>query len=1252
MDNLLWETERMETDNAQIERIFSQAADLDDAAERSAFLDTACGQDQQLRAAVERLLKHDVADSFLESPIVAPPTLEQPSEQVGSYIGPYKLIEEIGEGGMGKVFMALQKMPVRRKVALKVIKPGMDSKQVVSRFEAERQALALMDHPCIARVFDGGTTESGRPYFVMELVRGAPITDYCDGRKLTTNERLELFGAVSQAVQHAHQKGIIHRDLKPSNIMITLYDGKPMPKVIDFGIAKATSGQLSEATLVTNYAQMIGTPVYMSPEQAELSSQDIDTRSDVYSLGVLLYELLTGTTPLERERVGEISFDELRRIIREEEPPTPSTRLSTLNAALDTTAEDRRTDRRTLSKQISGELDWIVMKALEKDRTRRYESASELAKDVQRFLNDEAVEACPPSVSYRLKKAVRKHRTGIATAFSVALALVIGLAVATWQAIVATDAKDRATEQQRLAEQRFEEIQQQHQQIAANLDLALNALDEVYIKAIGEDRLLGEQIARPDDMKAPAPLLRPALTDLERELLKRGLTFYDQFAEQNATAPRAIAQTAEAYYRVGLLQAGLGEAEDAATSYRSAIGRFERLIEQNSENSELFRGLAQAYKGLANLTPEWARAKAIFEKSRLAYSRAIELRPDDVSLYLARADLNVKMGGMDSADYEKVLQLDPDNVTAHLGISLRHRYSATALEHAERAVALAPDDPKCHLNLARVLGGGKLVLGDTNGTSSSLIPSDPKGALEHYGRAIELAPELPDVYAARGEFYYNTREYQKALSDLDRALAIKPVDCPMLSTRAQVYGDLGLLDEALADLAKLLDAEPHNHVAHFRCGMIHMKAENWQAAEESISRAIEISPRYHRYKRRAVTYLYQGKTALALDDLKTALELKPKDTSTLRWFSASQLADAPEEFREGLLEIAQTAVKRSPDPAQAYADRAQLYSRLEDYEKADADFAASVELNPRDAGGWRTWGLSQLERGFLKEARESLSKAVEADPGYWLNWDACARVNFALGESGAAADDCSKVLELDPANHTNRLLRCVSYLQLGELNLARKDLASLRLSDMTSQSTRYQRALLCLALGNKTEYRECCRAMLEVSQEESSPDIGASWTAWTCALAANAVDEYAPVVQLAEQAATSDPKSDFNLKTFGGILFRAGQYEKAVEQLTAASDLIEDPDTESKSSAAYTWYLLAMATQRLGKHEEAKQWLQKANEWTDKVLDEHEEGTAPVPWNRKLTLKLFREEAEGLIKDGKSETKEATSEPGQDEPQE
>ncbi len=363
----------------------------------------------------------------------------------GTVIGHYKLLEQIGEGGMGAVFMAQQTEPIKRKVALKLIKPGMDTGQVVARFEAERQALALMDHSNIARVLDAGTTEQGRPYFVMELVRGIPITEYCISKKLSTEARLKLFIDVCHGAQHAHQKGIIHRDLKPNNVLVTLHDGKPVVKIIDFGIAKAVSQDLTERTLFTNFAQLIGTPLYMSPEQAELSGLDIDTRSDVYSLGVLLYELLTGTTPFDRDTLKKVGIEEIRRMIRETDPLKPSQRISTLKAQADSTQSSNPTrDLKRSQLELQGELDWIVMKSLEKERERRYESASAFAADVQRYLNDDPVLACPPSTAYLFRKYNRRHKTKLATGVVMATILVMGMVISMWQAVRATRAQSRA----------------------------------------------------------------------------------------------------------------------------------------------------------------------------------------------------------------------------------------------------------------------------------------------------------------------------------------------------------------------------------------------------------------------------------------------------------------------------------------------------------------------------------------------------------------------------------------------------------------------------------------------------------------------------------------------------------------------------------------------------------------------------------------------------------------------------------------
>jgi eukaryotic-like serine/threonine-protein kinase len=449
--------------------IFINALKRPEAADRQAYVAEACGDNVELRRQVEALLaEHDQLGSFLESPPAAvTETASYPvvAEEPGAAIGPYKLLQQIGEGGFGIVYMADQQSPVRRRVALKIIKPGMDTRQVLARFKAELQALSLMDHPNIARALDAGATDSGRPYFVMELVRGVPITEYCDRNNLPVHERLDLFIQVCHAVQHAHQKGIIHRDIKPSNVLVTLNDGRAVPKVIDFGVAKAIDRQLTPETLFTRFAEMIGTPLYMSPEQAEMTSLDIDTRADIYSLGVLLYELLTGNTPFDRARLQRAAFDEIRRIIREEEPPKPSLRISTLGDTRTAVAAHRQADPHRLSQLLRGDLDWIVMKALEKDRTRRYETANNFAADVLRYLSDEPVEACPPSSIYRFRKFARRNRVTITTAAVVLAALLLGTVVSVTQAI-------RATRAEQLAEDRLLEETDARNEAAAARDRA------------------------------------------------------------------------------------------------------------------------------------------------------------------------------------------------------------------------------------------------------------------------------------------------------------------------------------------------------------------------------------------------------------------------------------------------------------------------------------------------------------------------------------------------------------------------------------------------------------------------------------------------------------------------------------------------------------------------------------------------------------------------------------------------------------
>jgi Tol biopolymer transport system component/tetratricopeptide (TPR) repeat protein len=709
----------MGVDPNQAKSIFLSAIEGRTPEEWGAYLDEVCRGDVELRQRVEALLAaHQGTDRLLDEPgaaLIGSPDVAEPMEAPGTVIGRYKLLEKIGEGGMAVVYMAEQEEPIRRRVALKIIKLGMDTRQVIARFEAERQALALMDHPCIAKVLDAGSTETGRPYFVMELVTGVSITEYCDRNNLSTKDRLNLFLQVCQAVQHAHTKGIIHRDLKPSNVMVTHHDGKPVPKVIDFGIAKATNQKLTEKTLFTRYAHIIGTPAYMSPEQAELSDLDIDTRSDIYSLGVLLYELLTGTTPFSEEELRKAGYIEMQRVIREQEPAKPSTKLSTLGDTLTDIAKRRNCTPDLLRKAIRGDLDWIVMKSLEKDRVRRYETAASFAEDLRRHLEHEPVLAGGPSTTYRLRKFFRRHRTGAlaalaATVFTVAAAVVLSL----W-------GRDR----QHLAEaEAF-----RHQGILS--------------QARGQYAKADRQAA----LETITPILHSRHVGAEARLLYAGLLVEGRLPEE-ATA---------------ILKQLLEERAEIAGAAHALLARI--LWEGDSPNAEKRREIDEHRRQAEKLLPQTAEAHflrampAVTIKEQLAaLHEALELDAGHYESRRLRAFLYYA-----SRQYEK-MEHDALAMTAlrpgdPLGYSLRAtarcqlgRYPE-ALEDYDRAMARTPRDSPAYLDLV------------TRRCETLL-------RMEDYRRLVAEAQACLTSWPDRPVFQYDLFAALTALGDYDAAATL------------------------------------------------------------------------------------------------------------------------------------------------------------------------------------------------------------------------------------------------------------------------------------------------------------------------------------------------------------------------------------------------------------------------------------------------------------------------------------------------
>ena len=791
----------------RIRNLFMDVADLPPA-DRGAVLGRLCAGDRALRHAVDALLDaHDSAGSFMDNPAAqAPPFPEARllgNEQADAWIDRYKLLHQIGEGGFGSVWMAEQREPVKRRVALKVIKLGMDTRQVIARFEAERQALAMMDHPNIARVFDAGATESGRPYFVMELVRGMPITAYCDHERLDTAQRLELFIDVCHAIQHAHQKGVIHRDIKPSNVLVTLHDTRPVPKVIDFGIAKATSAELTQHTLFTEHHQAIGTPAYMSPEQAAMSGLDIDTRSDIYALGVLLYELLTGATPFAPETSGHIGYPELLRIIREQDPKKPSTKLSSLGPSAARAAELRRVDPRRLCALLKNDLDWIAMKCLEKDRERRYESANALAEDLRRHLRDEPVTAGPPGTSYRLRKFVRRNR-GRVIASAAALTLLVlgtvGTGVGLRQSIIEqrralaaeADAELRASELEIVsafqsaqldavnpsvmgARIRSELLEHAGEPAGAQLERYFTALNftTIALRTLDENifertlRAIGEQFA--DQPVIRARLLHTVgVTMRDLGLIDRAVAPLTEAIElRTAASGREHPDTLMSSHELGVLQLRRGSNDEAARIFADTFQARRRALGPDHPDTlqslyllgiatwsldniqQAEQHLLEAFRGFhATLGADHPRTLALIATTDISIGVRVFFGGDreEAATYYREATENLR----------RILgETHPDTIESMRNVATLLRTAGNPQE--------AEDYTRTALNLSRA------GLGDEHPETINLI-SQMATLHWHQGRVDEAEPYLREAYETRrrvlGDRHPSTRTSLNEMASL------------------------------------------------------------------------------------------------------------------------------------------------------------------------------------------------------------------------------------------------------------------------------------------------------------------------------------------------------------------------------------------------------------------------------------------------------------------------------------------------------
>jgi serine/threonine protein kinase len=1074
----------MTTWNPRANELFLKALELSSSSDREAYLDAACAADAALRAEVESLLEANArADGFLECPaanLVA--TVEDPvTERPGTVIGPYKLMEQIGEGGMGLVFVAEQQHPVRRRVALKVIKPGMDTRQVIARFEAERQALALMDHPNIAKVHDGGETASRRPYFVMELVKGVPITEYCDQTQVPIRERLELFIHVCQAVNHAHQKGIIHRDIKPSNVLVMSDDGTPLVKVIDFGVAKAVGQHLTDKTIYTQFTQLVGTPLYMSPEQAGQSGRDVDTRTDIYALGVLLYELLTGMTPFDKERLQEADYEEIRRIIREEEPPRPSTRVTTLGQAATTISSQRKSDPKRLSKVLRGELDWIVMMALEKDRNRRYESASAFGADVQRYLTDEPVQACPPLAWYRFRKFARRNKRTLVTLTLLGMVLLAGMVglVISNQLI--------AREKQEVARQRDEAQRQRY--------LARQAVDQMFTQVA--EKWLGRSYR---------------LQPLQQEFLRKALRFYQEFAEEQNADLQMRLQTALAYRRVAVIQVKLRDydkREEAEEACNQAIAILEQLVAECPDAPDYRLALADSYSTLGMALSRRAR----WDEHQAAKRRAVQVRKaladefQNVPIY--RQQLANELIGLAGALEE---QGGPRAANETLCEALR-------LFEELPADLAKTEDCRRHLCYARASLGRALIAGGQREQGEECLHR----VLTLYEELVADFPEEPGYRANYAEFLMSwagclpkTRA-QEAEKAIRRALGMQEnvvahypddswyqrlaaicfsnlVEFLIIANRSeealQVYYRAIEFGEKLA--LKCPTAGYYGAELVGCCSQLASRLRQRGRAEEAEEFEKHLRQFLARVEKRAVDFPNELHRTWELGHAQRQLGFLMQGTGRLQE-AQTHFDNAVRSFQK-LTVAAPGDLGHRDFLADSFFRRGDVYAGLGQWKRAATDFAEALKLRRNEPFWWNHNALVQLQlsniagyRRFCAGMAEQFARMEKSDTGNWVVWT-CTLAPGAVDDWKLLARFAEQASRSNLKNATFSTTLGAAFYRAGRIEAAIQQLEKATKmfeqpgADVVESSPAYSWFFLALARQSRGDMEESARCLKKATE--------------------------------------------------------------------------------------------------------------------------------------------------------------------------